>query len=73
MSRIEATRQEIVDFILKSRSRQHIADAAGVHLNTVSGLASGKRCNCRVKTLIKLETAINEIKRARKDRWIYRG
>ena len=73
MTSIEKAQKYIVEFILQGRNRQRIADAAGVHLNTVSDLVNGKRDDVRIKTLIKLETAINEIKRKREDNWMYRG
>jgi len=71
VSRIESIKQEIVDFILKTRNRQRIADAAGLHLNTVSALVNGHSDNCKFTTLVKLEKAMNELKRG--DNWAYRG
>ena len=73
MTNIEKAQKDIVEFILQGRNRQRIADAAGLHLNTVSALVNGHSDNCNFTTLVKLETAINDIKRKREDNWMYRG
>jgi hypothetical protein len=74
---IEDTYKDITQYILKNRNRGRVAQLSGLHINTVSDIVGGRRDNCNLKTLIKLETAVNIIKEATKKkeagRWMYTG
>lgn len=73
-SRIDEVKQEVIQYILKNGGRQRVADLAGLHFNTVAELVTGKRDNCSITTLMKIELAINELKeRKAKDSWYYAG
>ena len=73
-SRIDEVKQEVIQYILKNGGRQRVADLAGLHFNTVAELVNGKRDNCSIATLIKIELAVNGLKeRKAKDSWYYTG
>lgn len=74
---IEDTYKEITEYIVLKKNRRRVARLSGLHINTVSDIVGGRRDNCNLKTLIKLETAVNRIKEATKKkengRWMYKG
>ena len=73
-SRIDEVRREVIEFILKNRKRQKMANMAGIHLNTLTDILNGHRPNCSINTLIKLERVVNGIKeKEAKDSWYYSG
>tara|TARA_B110000259_G_C13920017_1_gene364429 strand:+ start:112 stop:366 length:255 start_codon:yes stop_codon:yes gene_type:complete len=65
LSRVDAVKQDVIRFILKNRNRQQVADSAGLHVNTVSQIVSGRVESFSINTLIKLELAVNELKEKR--------